>query len=132
MVELLVTLAITVFGFAALLASNKVLSGGTASAGRAQEASTIGVQTLESLRARRVQDLTTELTGSPISTPPFSRPSYATVAGRNGVTYTVDVDVAEVSSTLWRLRTTVGWTDDDTGAPRALPLELVRSIREEL
>ena len=132
MVELLVTLAITVFGFAALLASNKVLSGGTASAGRAQEASSIGAQTLETLRARRVQDLSTELTGSPVSTPPFSRPSYTTVAGRSGVTYTVDVDVTEVSPTLWRLRTTVAWTDDETGAPRTLPLELVRSIREEL
>ncbi len=132
MVELLVTLAITVFGFGALLASNKVLSGGTASTGRAQEAVAVGMQTLEALRARRVRDLTTELTGSPLATPPFTRPSYVTVTGRNGVPYRVDVEVAAVSTSLWRLRASVAWTDDDDGAAKVLALELVRSITEEL
>lgn len=132
LIELLVTLAVSMFGLMGLLAMNTTFSRGTTSAAETQEAVTIGQRTMEELRSKRTDDLATALTGSATSTPPMSRTSYAAVAGRTGLTYTVDVSVVAVTSTLWRLRTVVSWTETADGRTRQLALELLRPSREAL
>jgi prepilin-type N-terminal cleavage/methylation domain-containing protein len=132
MVELLITLVVTMFGLMGLVAMNTTFSHGGQSMNQSQEAVAIGKRVLEDLRSKRTADLSTDLTGSPISSPPIDRPSYSSLAGRNGITYTVDVTVASVTATLWRMRVMVRWTDDTDGRTRALPLELLRPSTEAL
>lgn len=132
MIELMVTLVITMFALAGLLALNNTFSRGGQSASQTEEAVTVAKRALEELRVKRTADLSTSLTGSSNATPPFSRTSYETIAGRNGVSYTVDVAIDSVSTTLWRMRVLVSWTDDATGVTKQMPLELLRASSEAL
>lgn len=132
MVELMITLVVTMFGLMGLVAMNTTFSHSSQNMNQTQEAVSIGKGVIEDLRARRTADLVTALTGSTASAPPIDRASYRSVAGRNGLTYTVDVTVASVTATLWRLRVTVNWTDDVDGRTRALPIELLRPSTEAL
>lgn len=132
MIELMVTLVVTTFGLMGLLAMNQTFSRGSTSAYQSQEAVTIGQRVVEDLRAKRTADFVTALTGSTAASPPFARDAYTSLAGRNGLTYTVDVAVASVSPTLWRMRVVVHWTDDGTGAAKQLALELLRASTEAL
>lgn len=132
MVELMITLVVTVFALMGLLALNTTFSHGSTSVSQTQEAVTVGERVLEELRAKRIEDLSAELTGSRTSAPPFSRDSYASVSGRNGMTYTVDVAVTSVTASLWRMRVVVAWTVEGSQEPRRLPLELLRASTEAL
>ena len=132
MVELMITLVVTTFGLMGLVALNTTFSRGGQTMNQSQEAVAIGKGVLEDLRSKRTPDLATALTGSSISSPPIDRPSYTSLAGRNGMTYTVDVMVATVTPTLWRMRVVVRWTDDTDGRTRELPLELLRPSTEAL
>jgi Tfp pilus assembly protein PilV len=132
MIELLVTLMITVIGLTGALALHKSLSAGSASATQSLEASVVGAGVMEQLRAKRTLELATAITGSPSSAPPFARTAYTSVIGRNGMTYTVDVDVDAMSGTLWRIRVETRWTDDATGESRSLPIELLRASTEAM
>lgn len=132
MIELLVTLMITVLGLMGALALHRTLSSGSSSAGQLMEASVVGTQAMETLRSKRTLEVATELVGSPSSSPPFSRSNYMSVIGRNGLTYTIDASVIALSATLWRVRVDVRWTDDATGESRTLPMELLRASTESM
>lgn len=132
LLELLVTLVISVFGIMGIMALHASLTRGTSDAGRSQEAVAVGGQVLESLRSKRIADMTDAITGSPSTTPPFANPTFKTMLGRNGLSYAVGVDVVAVSTELWRLRVEVTWTEDTTGVTRTIPLEVLRTIREAL
>lgn len=132
MVELMITLVVSMFGVMGLVGLNATFSRSSQSMNQTQEAVAVGKQVIEDLRAKRTADLVVALTGSTASAPPFDRTAYTSVAGRNGMTYTVDVNVAAVTATLWRMRVTVQWTDDTDGRERELPLELIRSSTEAL
>jgi Tfp pilus assembly protein PilV len=132
MVELMVTLVITTFGLMGLVALNTTFSRGGQSMNQTQEAVAIGKRVIEDLRSKRTADVVADLTGSSTSVPPIDRTSYTALAGRTGMTYTVDVNVAAVTATLWRVRVLVRWTDDTDGRTRQLPLELLRPSTEAL
>lgn len=132
MVELMITLAVTMFGLMGLIALNTTFSRSSQTMNRSQEGVAVGKQVIEELRAKRTAELVTALTGTVAATPPFSRTGYTTVAGRNGLSYTVDVDVTAVTSTLWRMRVEVEWTDDTDGSTRSVPLELIRASTEAM
>src|SRR5688572_29681113 len=104
MVELLVTLTISVFALLGGLAIHSSMTRGLASSAQMSEATVVGTQVMEKLRAKRTLDLATELTGSPATTAPFARAGYTSIVGRNGLTYTIDIAVASLSVTLWRIR----------------------------
>jgi len=131
LMELLISLAVTMFALTALVALNMTFSQGSAAVNQSQEAVSVGKLVLEELRGKRTGDLLTALTGSTSSTPPFDRSSYRSAAGRNGMTYTVDVEVASVTATLWRMRVVVRWNDDAGGA-KQVALELLRPSSEAL
>ena len=132
MVELLITLVVTMFGLMGLVAMNTTFSRSGQTMNQTQEAVSIGKRVIEELRGKRTADLVTALTGSTAAAPPIDRTSYTSLAGRNGLTYTVDVNVASVTATLWRMRVMVRWTDDTDGRTRQLPLELLRPSTEAL
>lgn len=132
MVELMVTLVISVFMLMGMLGLNVVFSRGTVSANQTQEAVIVGQRVIEELRSRRTSDFLTALGGNASSTPPLTRDGYTTITGRNGTPYTADVEVTAVSATLWRIRVVVSWTEDGSTRPRELPFELLRPSAEAL
>jgi prepilin-type N-terminal cleavage/methylation domain-containing protein len=131
MIELLVTLVITVTGLMGLVSAHRALSTGSANSGRSQEAVTVGTQVMEQLRGTRPADLGHAVMGA-AATPPYTNDDYATIAGRNGVRYGVEVQVTAAADNLWRIRVVVGWSDDDGTAPHAMAFELLRTSREAL
>lgn len=131
MMELLIALVVTMFALMGLVALNMTFAQGSSALNQNQEAVSVGKLVLEELRGKRTPDLLTDLTGSTAANPPFDRTSYKTLPGRNGMTYTVDVSVASVTATLWRMRVVVRWTDD-TNAAKQLALELLRPSTEAL
>lgn len=130
MVELLVTLSISVFALMGILALHKSLAQSTTRAGQIQEAVTIGSRTMETLRKKRPADLPIEVTGAS-SAPPYSNANYATVLGRNSLSYTVGVDVTAPSNGVWLMRVSVTWTDD-ANVTTTLPLEMIRTAKDAL
>jgi hypothetical protein len=79
------------------------------------------------------------LISNPNGLPPVDK-TLGTTAGRNGMTYRRRVIITQLdsaSSSLWRIRVEVGWTDD--GATPGNPLfdhtvavELIRTVEEGL
>lgn len=132
LMELLITLAITTFGLTALLGLHAAMSRGVVDNGRAQEAVSIGAEALEALRSRRIDAMTTALTGSSTAVPPIDVPSYQTPLGRNNLPYQVDVHVVALTTNLWRIRVEVRWTDDGDLTPHVLPFEVIRTVQEAL
>jgi prepilin-type N-terminal cleavage/methylation domain-containing protein len=132
MVELLVTMTISLFALMGGLAIHSSMTGGLATSAQMSEATVVAVQTMEKLRAKRTLDVAEEITGSTATQAPFARDGYASVIGRNGLTYTVDVAVAALSATLWKIRIDVNWQSDATGEGRSVALELVRASAESL
>ena len=97
------------------MALHASLARGNENAGRTNEATAIGTQLVEQLRGARPTDMMQTLTGAATTAPPVDLTGYTTVLGRNGMSYTIDVHVAEVTSypNLWRIRVEVKWTDDN-------------------
>ena len=133
LMELLVTMVITIFGIMALMALHVSIAQGTNGAAVAQEAITVGNETLEDLRGLRPTDMMARLTGNPASVPTVTVSPYATVAGRTQ-SYTTAVTVTAVagSANLWLLRVVVSWTDDGSSAAHAMPFEVIRTVQEAL
>jgi prepilin-type N-terminal cleavage/methylation domain-containing protein len=135
LLELLVTLTVTTIGLVGLLSLHVSLTRGNEITSRTQEGSTIANQTLENLRSQRPADMMTTLTGNPATVPPVTV-TIGTAAGRNGLTYSRTVIVTAVTSTLWKLRVTVSWTDDGAVAggkfDHAISAEIVRTTQETL
>lgn len=134
LMELLVTLAVTVFGLMGMMALHTSMSGGADVAGRTQEAVSVGTQVLESLRSARPADMMQTLTGSPASEPPQNIEPFTTILGRNAISYTVDVHVTAVTgaSNLWKIRVEVKWTDDNSTVEHSIPFEVLRTSRDAL
>jgi prepilin-type N-terminal cleavage/methylation domain-containing protein len=131
MVELLVTMTITIIALMGALAIHTSMTGGLSSSAQMMEATTVGAQVMEELRSKRTLDLAEELTGSRTTPAPFSRDAYRSIAGRNGLTYTIDVSVAAITAALWKIRIEVSWTSDK-GESHRTALELVRAAAEAL
>jgi prepilin-type N-terminal cleavage/methylation domain-containing protein len=131
LLELLITLVVTTFGLMGTMALHASLTEGATHSGRSQEAVTIGTQVMETLRAARPAELATAVTGS-VAAPPFSNPTYGTMLGRNGLSYSLAVDVTAPTGSLWRIRVEVSWVDDVTGVSTTFPFELLRTSKEAL
>lgn len=132
MVELMVTLVISVFMLMGMLGLNVVFSRGTVSANQTQEAVVVGQRVIEELRSRRTSDFLTAVGGNASSALPLTRDGYLTTTGRSGTSYTADVEVTAVSTTLWRIRVVVSWTEEPSARTRELPFELLRPSAEAL
>ena len=131
MVELLVTMTITIFALMGALAIHTSMTAGLSVSAQMMEATVVGGQAMEKLRAKRTLDVAEEITGSTATPAPFARDGYQSIVGRNGLTYTIDVAVTSLSATLWKIRVDVNW-QSDTGEDRSVALELVRASAEAL
>ena len=134
LMELLITMVITIFGLMGVMALHISLTQGNDTVNRTQEAVAIGSQALETLREMRPTDMAKALTGSSTATPPYSLTNFTTKLGRNGVSYSVDVSVTAMGATsnLWRIRVVTNWVDDAGNQAHALPIELIRTAQEAL
>jgi len=136
LLELLVTLAVTVIGMAGLLALHVTTLRGNDVASRSGEAVSLAQRQLEELRAMTLTEMTTALGELPIDA------DLDTVAGRAGVTYrprVMVVEMSEASSDLLRMRVEMAWTDDGAEAgsnggvhDHMVSLEVVRTRQEDL
>lgn len=132
MIELLITLVVSIFALMGAMALHSSLTAGNTYASRAQEATSVGAQVMESLRAMRTTDLATAVTGTSTSIPPMTRTNYSTVLGRNGYNYTTDVYVTLLSTTIWKVRVVARWTDELTNEAHQIPIELLKPSGEAL
>lgn len=138
LLELLITMAVTVVGLLGLMAMYVATAKGNEATARSSAAVTIAQETLEELRSMSMAKLVASFgqTDLPIDA------NLDTVAGRDGTTYnrhvTVD-EVAAVSRDLVKLRVEVTWTEDNAQAgansgayDHRVGLEVVRSTIEGL
>jgi prepilin-type N-terminal cleavage/methylation domain-containing protein len=137
LVELLVTMAITVIGLMGLMSLYVVTSRSNSLGAQSGEAVAVAERTLEEVRARTVPDLIAEHGGAlPIDV------NLNTVAGRAGTTFGRRLQVTEltaVSTNLIRIRVDISWTDSGAtpGAQggifdHRISLELIRTATEAL
>lgn len=131
LMELMVTLVISVFGLLGVLRIHSTLSRSVSETEQVQEALSFGARTLETLRAMRIDDMVAAISTTG-TTPPLSKDAYATTTGRTGTDYQADVAVTEVPGTggLWRVRVEVSWTEGEDS--HRLPVEVLRTTREAL
>jgi prepilin-type N-terminal cleavage/methylation domain-containing protein len=131
LMELMVTLVISVFGLLGVLRIHATLSRTVSETDQTQEALSFGTRTLETLRAMRVDDMVASISTTD-SAPPLAKDAYATSTGRTGTAYQADVEVTEVPGTagLWRVRVEVSWTEGEDS--HHLPIEVLRTTREAL
>ncbi len=142
LLELLITAAVTVIGFAGLLGLHLAAVGGNGLSGRAGEAVAVCERTMEQLRSETVAGMAQDLTGSASSSLPITNVAMSTVTGRNGMTYRRTVTINEldsVSPDLIQIHVAVDWTDDgavqgsDNGRhDHEVTLELIRTRQEGL
>ena len=138
LLELLVTLGITVIGLTGLMSLHVATIRGNDSTAKNGEAVAVAQETLETLRAETLTNLQTRFTSLPIDA------NLDTVVGRNGITFRRRVLITELtaaSSDLIKLRVVVQWSDDNangTGTGTAsiydhqVSLELIRTVQESL
>lgn len=138
LLELLVTMAVTVIGLLGLMAMYVATAKGNEATARSSAAVTIAQETLEELRSLSMANLVARFnqTDLPIDA------NLDTVAGRDGTTYNRHVtaeEVTAISRDLVKLRVEVSWTEDnatagaDNGAyDHQVGLEVVRSTLEGL
>ncbi len=138
LLEMLITLTVTVIGLTGLLSLHVVVSKGNATTSRSGEGVAVAEATLEEIRNLSLAALFTEfgVTGLPIDA------NLNTVAGRAGVTFNRNVQVTELTATstnLVKIRVAVTWTDAGA-APGAdggihdhrVSFELIRTASEAL
>jgi prepilin-type N-terminal cleavage/methylation domain-containing protein len=112
-IEVLVTLAVTLVGLAGLMTLHHVVSGGTGSAGRMAEASGIAESALEEVRQLAFATIEAQF-----GAPPFDV-ELEQAAGKGERVYDrrLIIDpLDEVSADLFRVRIEVSWTDDGAAA----------------
>ena len=140
LLELLMTLSITTIGLVGLVSLHLSIARGNDGASRFAEATQFGSATLEGLRAQTVPNMVQTLTGSSLTAPPIDV-NLTTVTGRAGMIYRRRVIVEQLTSastSLWRIRVEIGWTDDGAASTAAAELqhlvavELIRSLEEQL
>ena len=136
------TLAVTTVGLVGLMSLHLSIARGNDGASRFSEAAQVAETTLEQLRSQRLPDMMQTLTGSSTSVPPVDTTTLGTASGRAGMTYRRRVIVTEMSSvstSLWKIRVEVGWTEDGAaqGAlggtlDHLIAVELIRTVEEGL
>jgi prepilin-type N-terminal cleavage/methylation domain-containing protein len=135
LIELLVTLSITTIGLVGLLGLHLSLERSNDEASRDADANAIGGRTLEGLRSARIPDMLTAL-GLPTGSVPPQTVTMSTMAGRSGMTYRRTAKLAAITSTLWRVRVEIGWTEDGATAGGTLDhtvaTEVLRTTEEAL
>lgn len=141
LLELLLTLGVTTIGLVGLLSLHLSVARGNDGASRFSEGTQIANTTIESLRAQRIADMLTTLTGSALSNPPIDV-TLTTVAGRAGMTYSRRVVVTALngaSTSLWRIRVEVSWAEEgaaigSAGDPltHVVAAEVIRTVEEAL
>lgn len=138
LLELLVTLAVTVIGLTGLLALYVVTTQGNATSSRSGEGVAVAEATVEEMRTLALPALLTELGTATLP----ADVNLDTVAGRAGVTFNRRVQVTELTATstnLIKIRVEVTWTDAGA-APGAeggihdhrVAFELIRTASEVL
>ena len=137
LLELLVTMAVTVIGLLGLMAMYVATAKGNEATARSSAAVSIAQETLEELRSTELTALVTRFGQTDVG---FTA-SLNTVAGRDGTTYSRTIEVTELAASrdLIKLRVEVKWTDDnaaansDNGAhDHKVGLEIVRTATEGL
>jgi prepilin-type N-terminal cleavage/methylation domain-containing protein len=141
LMELLITMAVTIIGLMGLMSLHIATSRGNDLASRGGEGITIAQQTLEDLRAAGFKDMVFNLTGNRNTALPIDV-TLSTTTGRTGMTYRRRVIVTEMtaaSTNLVRIRVEIGWTDDnaaqgsDNGVhDHVVALEIIRTRQESL
>lgn len=138
LLEMLITMAVTVIGLTGLMSLYVVTTQGNATTSRSGEGVAVAEATMEEIRNLSLPALFTEfgVTALPIDA------SMNTVAGRAGVTFSRRVQVEELTATstnLIKIRVEVTWTDagaapgSDNGIhDHRVAFELVRTATEQL
>ncbi|HTE51086.1 MAG TPA: prepilin-type N-terminal cleavage/methylation domain-containing protein [Kofleriaceae bacterium] len=135
-IEVLITLAVTLIGLAGLMTLHHVISEGTASAGRLAEASSVAEAALEDVRREPFTRLETQFGTAPIDV------ELEQAAGRGERVYErrlFIVPLDAVSPDLFRVRIEVSWSEDGATAgaegglhDHTLVLESFRTRQEAL
>lgn len=135
-IEVLITLAVTLVGLAGLMTLHHVISEGTGSAGRMSEASAIAEAALEEVRQMHFSQLETAFGALPIDT------DLEEAAGKGERVYARHLLIEAldaISPDLFRVRIEVTWADDgaaigsDDGAnDHTFVLETFRTRQEAL
>jgi prepilin-type N-terminal cleavage/methylation domain-containing protein len=137
LLELLITMAVTVIGLLGLMAMYVATAKGNEATARSSAAVTVAQETLEELRSLSMEQLVATFGQNDL---PIDG-NLDTVAGRDGTTYSRHVTVDELSAVsrdLVKLRVEVSWTEDNAAGPGSEPyahkvgLEIVRSTIEGL
>lgn len=142
LLELLVTLGITVIGLTGLMSLHLATVRGNDSTAKHGEAVAIAHETLETLRADKLTELLTRFTATTL---PIDA-SLDTISGRGGITFRRQVQITELtaaSTDLYKIRVVVAWSDDNSNGAGSgtgsasiydhqVSLELVRTVRELL
>lgn len=146
LLEMLITMAITIIGLIGLLSLHVVTVKANEMTSRNGEAIGIAQATLEQYRNRplvtkNTTNPTTLLTDFGVAALPIDV-DLDTVAGRAGTTFNRHLNVTEltsVSTSLVKLRVEVSWTDDGAAAgadngihDHKISLELVRTYEEAM
>ena len=140
LLELLITMAVTIVGLMGLMALHLTTTRGNDLASRSAEGVTVAQRTLEDLRSLPVKDMFGELTGDRNAPTPIDV-TMDTVSGRSGMTYRRRVfvdEMAAASPDILRLRVEVNWTDDnipnntDQTREHTIALEILRTRQEAL
>lgn len=140
LLELLVTLGVTVVGLTGLMSLHLAVLRGNESTAKNGEAVAIAQETLELLRAERMEQLYARWS---VAALPIDG-SLDTVVGRGGITFRRRVQITELpaaSVDLIKIRVMVAWSDDNangagtgTGAAsiydHQVSLELIRTRQE--
>lgn len=136
LLELLITLAVTVIGLTGLLSLFVVTAKGNSTTSRSGEAVAVAEATLEEARTLSVAAMNAQYGNFPIDV------NLNTVAGRAGVTFNRRLQITEMTSTstnLLKLRVEVTWTDAGAAAgangglhDHRISFELIRTGTEGL
>jgi len=138
LLELLVTMAVTVIGLLGLMAMHVATVKGNEATARSSAAVAVAQDTLEAHRSMSYKALIDaySVTDLPVDA------ALDTVVGRDGTTYTRRLLITEVpglSRDVVKLRVEVGWTEDHAAAgsngginDHKVGLEIVRSVAEGL
>jgi prepilin-type N-terminal cleavage/methylation domain-containing protein len=113
MIEVLITLAVTLIGLAGLMTLHRVVSSGTASAARMAEASGIAETALEEVRQLAFTRIQSQFGAPPVDV------DLEQAAGKGERVYDRRLLIEpldEVSPDLFRVRIEVSWTDDGAAA----------------
>jgi prepilin-type N-terminal cleavage/methylation domain-containing protein len=138
LLELLITLAITVIGLTGLMSLYVVTAKGNAGTSRSGEGVAVAESTVEEIRTMTLAEMYARfgVPNLPIDA------NLDTVAGRAGVTFSRRVQVTEMTATstnLIKIRVEVTWTDNGAAAGVAagihdhrVSFELIRTATEQL